>query len=58
MTDLGPNTHPGYCPVCSIKADIWNDTRNAWECAYCNWIGTTPDREPKLKREDYVNEIF
>lgn len=32
MTDLGPNTHPGYCPVCSMKADIWNDTRNAWEC--------------------------
>ena len=58
MTDLGPNTYPGYCPECSMKADIWDDTLNAYHCTYCNWIGNNPDREPKLKREDYAHEIF
>ena len=44
-----PNTRSGFCHECSMPANIWNVTHNAWECEYCNWLGAFPDREPKLK---------
>jgi len=52
-----PNTAPGYCPECGKPADIWNATRNSWECTYCNWTGSRPDKEtrfPLMYLEDYT----
>ena len=34
-----PNTKPGLCPVCGLKADIWDVMKSVWCCTYCNWEG-------------------
>jgi len=34
-----PNTKPGLCPVCGLRADIWNVHDATWECTYCSWSG-------------------
>jgi len=53
MTDLEtPNTKPGFCPVCDQRADIWNATKNHWECCYCNWSGQRPNQEKRFKQEN------
>ena len=50
MNDIdAPNTKPGYCPVCSLQANIWDVMKSHWCCNYCNWTGAFPDKEPKLK---------
>ena len=40
-----PNTAPGSCPECGLPANIWNATKQEWECTFCNWHGRNPTRE-------------
>lgn len=48
-----PNTKPGLCPVCGMRADIWNVHDSTWECTYCNWTGRVT-KQPENKDEGAV----
>jgi hypothetical protein len=45
------DTKTGFCPECDQRADIWNATKNHWECCYCNWSGQRPNQEKRFKQE-------
>lgn len=47
MTDLGPDTKPGYCPECGQPATIWLAVAHKWECTYCNWQGPFTSQQEK-----------
>ena len=43
--DMGPDTRPGYCPVCNMKAEIFDSRTGNWCCCLCNWEGRQPNQK-------------